>query len=338
LPPIEPSGSLRQSSDESPVAEQDAAPDADQTPGRSAAAGASAAASGRVWSVRDALDWTRTYLAEKADPNPRLSAEWLLSAATGLSRVELYAHHDRPLSADERARLRDGVRRRAAGEPLQYVTGEAAFRHLVVHVGPGVLVPRPETELLVDAVLPAVDAAIAARGEALVADVCTGSGCVALAIATERPASRVWATDVSAPAVTTARRNADKIGTGERLTVVECDLLGGLPRELAGRLDVVVSNPPYVPSADLATLPSEVAQFEPALALDGGPDGLDVFRRLAEQASQWLAPGGTIAVELDSRTVRHAAVEALEWYVDVDVVHDLAGRERILVARRPGGS
>ncbi|HEY5541473.1 MAG TPA: peptide chain release factor N(5)-glutamine methyltransferase, partial [Coriobacteriia bacterium] len=134
----------------------------------------------QVWTVKAALDWTRAYLAEKGDEQPRLSAEWLLSAATGLSRVELYAYHDRPLTPEERASLREGVKRRAAGEPLQYVTGEVAFRHIVVKVRPGVLIPRPETEVLVDAGLPAVDAAIAERGEALVADVCTGSGCVAL--------------------------------------------------------------------------------------------------------------------------------------------------------------
>src|SRR5512137_724667 len=121
-----------------------------------------------TWTLKAALDWTRAYLAEKGDSQPRLSAEWLLSAATGLSRVEIYAFHDRPLTPEERARLRESVRRRANGEPLQYISGEMAFRHLIVKVRPGVLIPRPETEVLVDAVLPPIDAAVRERGEASV--------------------------------------------------------------------------------------------------------------------------------------------------------------------------
>ncbi|NTU70543.1 MAG: peptide chain release factor N(5)-glutamine methyltransferase [Coriobacteriia bacterium] len=289
----------------------------------------------QVWTVKAALDWTSAYLTEKADEHPRRSAEWLLSAATGLSRVEIYAHHDRPLTEPERSLLREGVRRRAAGEPLQYVTGEVAFRHIVVKVRPGVLIPRPETEVLVDEVLPAVDVALAARGEALIADVCTGSGCIALAIAQERPGARVIATDISPIAVEVATANAERLSLADRIDVVECDLLGGLASELRGRLDVIVSNPPYIPTADVPELPTEVAGFEPHLALDGGADGLVVYRRLLVDARQWLRPGGILSVELDERMARSAAVEAEEWYQQVRVVSDLAGRDRIVVATAP---
>jgi release factor glutamine methyltransferase len=288
----------------------------------------------QVWTVSAALDWTRGYLADRGDEHPRLSAEWLLSAATGLSRVELYAYHDRPLSPEERATLRDGVKRRAAGEPLQYVTGEVAFRHLVLKVRPGVLIPRPETEVLVDAVLPVLDAAIEARGEAIAVDACTGSGCVALSIAQERPGARVTATDVSPTAVEVARENTQRLALAERVEVVECDLLGGIQEGLRGRVDLLVSNPPYVPSRDLGDLPREVGGFEPHLALDGGPDGLDVFRRLLGEAREWLRPGtGILAVELDERRVKDAALEAGTWYEDVRVVGDLAGRDRIVTCR-----
>lgn len=286
----------------------------------------------QVWTVKAALDWTREYLADKSDEHPRRSAEWLLSAATGLSRVELYAYHDRPLSPEERATLRESVKRRAAGEPLQYVTGEVAFRHLVVKVRPGVLIPRPETEVLVGEVL----AALSGVEAPLVADPCTGSGVVALAVAQEHPGSRVWATDLSPVAVEVAVANAARLELDDAVTVLESDLLHALPNELRGRLDAVVSNPPYVPSADVPGLPAEVAGFEPHLALDGGPDGLDVFRRLAAEAARWLRPGGTFAVELDERRVQSAAQEALEWYEEVRVVSDLAGRDRVLVARLPG--
>jgi len=283
----------------------------------------------QVWTVRAALDWTREYLAEKGDEHPRRSAEWLLSAATGFSRVELYAHHDRPLSPEERAVLREAVKRRAAGEPLQYVTGEVAFRHLVVKVRPGVLIPRPETEVLTGEVLDALR-----RLESpLVADVCTGSGCIALSLAQEHPGARVLAADISPVAVEVAAENAARLGYAERVSVFEGDLLGALPAEMLGTLDAVVSNPPYIPSADLAELPAEVAGFEPRLALDGGADGLDVYRRLLVEARAWLRPGGLLAVELDERRVRDAAQEALEWYEEVRVVADLTGRDRIVTAR-----
>lgn len=283
----------------------------------------------QVWTVRTALDWVREFLAEKGDENPRLSAEWLLSAATGLSRVELYAYHDRPLSPEERATLRAGVRRRAAGEPLQYVTGEVAFRHIVIKVRPGVLIPRPETEVLVGEVL----GELAGVASPLVADVCTGSGCIALSIAHEHGAAKVFASDISPLAVEVAADNCARLGLSGRVTVGEGDLFSPLPSELRGRLDAVVSNPPYIPSADVPDLPAEVAGFEPHLALDGGADGLDVYRRLLDEARAWLRPGGLLAVELDERTTRKAAQAAQEWYEDVRVVADLAGRDRIVCAR-----
>ena len=289
----------------------------------------------QVWSVKAALDWTASFLAEKADDHPRRSAEWLLSAATGLSRVELYAFHDRPLSDAERATLRESVRRRAAGEPLQYVTGEVAFRHCVIKVRPGVLIPRPETEVLVDTVLTEVRRALSERGEALIADLCTGSGCIALSIASECPGAVVLATDISPVAVQVTAENAARLGLDDVVTALAGDLFSALPESARGTLAVVISNPPYIPSADVPSLPAEVAGFEPHLALDGGPDGLDVFRRILAGGREWLRPCGLLAVELDERMVPKAATEAVEWYEDVRVVSDLAGRDRIISARLP---
>ena len=289
----------------------------------------------QVWSVKAALDWTVAYLADKGDEHPRRSAEWLLSAATGLSRVEIYAYHDRPLSDAERAVLRDSVRRRAAGEPLQYVTGEVAFRHLVLKVRPGVLIPRPETEVLVDTVLPAIRQALAEHPGAPVADLCTGSGCIALSIASECPGISVYATDISPVAVEIAAENAARLGLSEVVTMLTGDLFSALPQEAKGTLVAVVSNPPYIPSSDVEDLPAEIVGFEPRLALDGGADGLDVYRRILAGGREWLRPGGMIAVELDERMVGKAATEAVEWYQDVRVVSDLAGRDRIVSARLP---
>lgn len=285
---------------------------------------------GRVWTVRDALDWTVEYLGRKGDDHPRRSAEWLLSAATGLTRVEIYAFSDRPLSPEERERYRTLVSRRAEGMPLQYVTGEMPFRHLVVRVEPGVFIPRPETEVLVDGVLAAIDGI----REPVIVDLCTGSGCVASAIAHEHAGARVWATDTSALAVETSRRNASRARVSDRVQVLHGDLFDPLPDVLLANVDVVVSNPPYIPSADLPDLPPEVLGFEPHEALDGGPDGLDVFRRIADDAKRWLRPGGVLLVELDTKRVEEAARTLDTWYEGVGVLKDLTGRDRIVFGRK----
>lgn len=284
----------------------------------------------RVWTVKDALTWTGEFLGRKGDEHPRRSAEWLLSSATGLSRVELYAYHDRPLSPEERERYRTLVAKRAEGMPLQYVTGEMPFRHLVVHVEPGVFIPRPETEVLVDVALEAITDV----SDPVVVDLCTGSGCIAAALASERPGTRVWAVDMNERAVETACRNMLHAGVTDGVQVLYGDLFDPLPRELLGTVDLVVSNPPYIPAADIPDLPAEVLGFEPHLALDGGLDGLDVFRRIAEQAAGWLAPGGALAVELDTGRVADAAEILGESYECVTVRKDLTGRDRIVFGRK----
>lgn len=285
-------------------------------------------AADRVWTVKQALDWTRSYLTDHADEHPRQSAEWLLSAATGLSRVEVYAYHDRPLAPQERATLRDAVKRRAAGEPLQYVIGEVAFRHIVLRVVPGVFIPRPETEILAEECLTYLRSP-GAPENSVVVDACTGSGAVACSIARELPGTTVHATELSPLAATTARANAERLGLGERVTILEGDLLAPLPESLLGMVDCLVSNPPYIPSADLPDLPFEVLGFEPHLALDGGADGLDVARRLMDEGRRWLKPGGMLAMELDEGCVDSAVKLMQEWYEGTRTVRDLAGRDRI---------
>ena len=318
-----------------------------------------------IWTIKAALDWTVGYLERKGDESPRISAQWLLSEACGLSRIELYANFERPLSMDERDALRGYVTRRGRGEPLQYITGEVGFRHITVRVRPGVLIPRPETEVLVSealALLPpaprpprpsrAGEAGLAGAADSdcteappapaetsapeplLVADLCTGSGCIACSIAYEHPLARVFATDIAPEAVSLARENAASLGLDGRVSVVECDLGEGVPAEVVGALDLVASNPPYVPTAVLAGLPREVAAYEPALALDGGADGLDVFRRLLAFCARALKPGGGFAFELHETCLDDAASLAAEaGFVDVRTVSDLAGRPRVLAGR-----
>lgn len=349
------------------------------------------------WTIKKALEWTEGYLADKGDENPRLSAQWLLSEACGLSRTQLFVNFDRPLSEDERGVLRDYVRRRGAGEPLQYITGEVAFRHINVKVRPGVLIPRPETEVLVSevlAVLPtpglrdvawnpeaaeqereavaAVKKALEEAGESvspsentesneteedvavggdlgrsssagmdetrkslLVADLCTGSGCIACSLAYEHPDVRVIATDVAPEAVALAKENTEALGLADRVAVLQCSLGSGIGEKRMGTFDAVVSNPPYVPTAVMAGIPREVADFEPTLALDGGADGLDLFRPLAQWAARALKPGGVLACELYEGHMDAArAVAEQAGFVDVHIVDDLTGRPRVLVAKR----
>lgn len=279
-----------------------------------------------MWTVQRALDWCRGYLEHHDDPNPRLSAEWLLSAATGLSRVELYAYYDRPLSEEERSELREGLRRRGRGEPLQYVTGEAAFRHIVVKTAHGVLIPRPETELLVQEVLDRTGGA----SDLHVLEVGTGTGCIACSLAKEAGAS-VVATDVSEEACECARRNVEALYLESLVDIVETDCARGI----AGPFDVLVSNPPYIPSAVVDELDDEVKDHEPRLALDGGEGGLAFFDRLLGEALPLLREGGLFACELYEESLDEAKrrLESAGAH-DVVISCDLTGRPRILTGTR----
>lgn len=276
----------------------------------------------QVWTIGDTLAWCREYLAHHDDENPKLSAEWLLAGATGLTRIELYMHFDRPLTMEERDVLRENLKRRGAGEPLQYISGEAAFRHIVVKTSRGVLIPRPETEVLVDVVLDGLADTDAPR----VLEVGCGTGCIACSLAKEAGA-QVLATDISPEAVACAQANVEMLGLEELVEVVECDCVA----EIAGSFDCLVSNPPYIPTAELAELPHEVAGFEPRLALDGGPDGLAFFDRLITEALPLVKDGGLFACELHETCLDEAARRLREaGCVDVKVTKDLVGRDRIV--------
>lgn len=276
----------------------------------------------QVWTIGDTLAWCREYLAHHDDENPKLSAEWLLAGATGLTRIELYMHFDRPLTMEERDVLRENLKRRGAGEPLQYISGEAAFRHIVVKTSRGVLIPRPETEVLVDVVLDG----LAGADAPCVLEVGCGTGCIACSLAKEAGA-QVLATDISPEAVACAQANVEMLGLEELVEIVERDCVAGI----VGSFDCLVSNPPYIPTAELAELPHEVAGFEPRLALDGGSDGLAFFDRLITEALPLVKDGGLFACELHETCLEEAARRLREaGCVDVKVTKDLVGRDRIV--------
>ncbi|MCM2265610.1 MAG: peptide chain release factor N(5)-glutamine methyltransferase [Desulfuromonadales bacterium] len=280
------------------------------------------------WTVLKLLRWTADYFAGRDLDSPRLDAELLLADTLGLDRVGLYLNFERPLQADELAVYREKVRRRASREPLAYILGRTEFWSLPFMVTPAVLIPRPDTELLVEEALPRLADA------ALVLDVGTGSGALAIALAHERQECRVVAIDVSVAALTVAAENARKNGVAERIEFRQIDL-AALP---AGPFDLVVANPPYIPSGELTTLMPDVRDFEPQLALDGGVDGLAAYRALAGQAGGVLAPGAWLLVEVGIGQA--PAVEGMfisAGLTEIFVSRDLAGIERVVGGRKPWG-
>lgn len=277
------------------------------------------------------------HLASHGVEAARLDAELLLAHVLGIRRLDLYLQFERPLEAAEVAAYREAVRRRGRREPLQYITGEASFRELELAVDPRVLIPRPETEILVGAVLEwAATRAARSPGSAgapslTALDMGTGSGAIALSLLREGPFERVVATDVSEDALAVARANAARTALAERL-----DLRRGALWEPVGdgeRFDVIVSNPPYVAESDRTGLDPEITEHEPAAALFAAADGLEVLRGIVEGASGRLRGGGLLAVE-----VGHGQAATVAGWLDPPpfgsphIVKDLTGRERVVLA------
>ena len=411
-----------------------------------------------IWTIKRCLEWTKEYLAERGEEHPRLSAEWLLCAATGLARIDLYMRMDETLDASQLETMHAAVVRRAKGEPLQYITGSTQFRMIDVACAPGVLIPRPETEMLVEEVLNYLDAEVlspeaaarqrvelpwndeveqARKAEAALADEraaaerraanltaadeaalgsdvlgsrayaeeladreaeeaaaqaaeaeaaeaeametpepeldeygiaiedndqqatpaqdaaeanvsaptepCTarvlevgcGTGCISLSLAWERRGHvTCTATDIEPRAIDLATKNRDALGlTADEVAFSLTNLVSSIPREEWGTFDVLVSNPPYIPTVVMRSLPHEVKDFEPDLALEGGADGLDIFRRLLNAAPYMLRAGGLFACELCEGALDAAAELCRQAGLsDVRIVHDLTDRPRIVRA------
>jgi release factor glutamine methyltransferase len=264
------------------------------------------------------------YLERHGVESPRATAEILLMHVLGTDRAGLYARND-PLDARQARAFGRALCQRCAGIPVQHLTGEQAFRRLTLEVRPGVFVPRPETEILVEAALAAVRDVEAP----VVVDVGTGTGAIALAIKDERPDATVLATDLAPEAVALARANAARLGL--EVEVREGDLLAPLPAELRGWVDLVVSNPPYVPPEEYGDLPLEV-RADPPEALLGGTW---VYERLAADAARWLRDGGALAVEIHAGAGEAVAELLRRAFIDVRIRKDLAGRDRVVLGRRP---
>lgn len=287
--------------------------------------------SGRVWNVVELLRWTTEYLGGKGFHNARLNGELLLAGVLGLKRLDLYLQFDRPLRPEEMAEFKARLLRRARREPLQYIEGEAAFRQLRLRVDRRVLIPRPETEVLVGEVLEWARG----RDRLEVLDMGTGSGAIALSLATEGSFSRVIATDISADALDLARENHARVSPD---APVEFRPGEGYAPVAGERFDVVVSNPPYVAEAERASLDPEVREWEPEGALFAGADGLRVVRTLIAGAPSVLRTGGLLALEVGSGQAAAVAdqIRATGGFGEARIRRDLAGRERILLAEFHG--
>lgn len=273
------------------------------------------------WTVLEVLDWTRGHFERKGCASARLDAEVLLASVLGLPRVMLYAQFDRPMVSDELTRMRALVARRAAGEPVALLVGKRAFWDFEVEVTPAVLIPRPETEIL-------IEVARRRRPDASTAvDVGTGSGAIALALAKELPEARVFGLELDPAALEVAKRNAAALGRA--IAWARSDLLDELPAA-ARPVDLVAANLPYIPSGEIAELMPEVRDHEPRLALDGGPDGLGLIRRLIAAAPAAMAPGGVVVLESGPEQPEAIAqLLAASGFGAIEVTPDLAGLPRV---------
>jgi release factor glutamine methyltransferase len=282
------------------------------------------------WTVGGLLDWTAQFLAKKGAEFPRLDAEVLLAHALGCQRIDLYGErHGQEAPEEVRTSFRELIRRRVEGCPVAYLVGRKEFFSLPLLVSPAVLIPRPDTELVVVECLNLARKMPAPR----ILDVGTGSGNIAVAVARRQREALVTAVDLSADALAVAAHNAERHGVADRVRFLQGDLFEPLPA--GARFDFILSNPPYIASEDLDRLPAGVRDYEPRLALDGGPGGYAVFERLIARAGDYLLPGGHLIVEIGSPQEGPARqrIAAQGSYALAETVHDHAGHPRVLRAR-----
>lgn len=279
-----------------------------------------------MWTVKDVLHWTADYFRTKGIETARLDAEVLLAHSLGVDRLHLYLNLDRPLVPSERARYRELIRRRARREPVARIVGSKEFWSISFRTEQGVLIPRPDTETLVEVILSEVKG----RSNPRLLEIGTGSGAVAIAVLKESPGARMVATDISTRALQVTRLNAEDAGVLASLDLVAMDLFDAM--EPGIQFDVICSNPPYIPSGEIPGLDPEVRDFEPLIALDGGPDGLEVIRNLVLGSKRHLAKDGTIILEIgegQADSVGEILVQ-IGGLSKVKTFRDLAGRARVV--------
>lgn len=293
---------------------------------------------GGTWTVRKLLEWTPGFFAKKGVDQPRLAAELLLSHVLGIARIQLYTGYDRTVDETHLAQYRELVRRAGEQEPIAYLTGKAHFFSLEFSVNRDVLIPRPDTETLVENVLQTVRHQPGLESPRVL-DLCTGSACVAAAIAKNLKSAIVVAIDISEKAAAVARQNTADLGLADRITVEAGDLFEPISKMVDARpFDLIVANPPYIASDQLPGLDKSVRDFEPMLALDGGIDGLVIHRRILAKAADHLRPGGRVFLEIafDQGAAAREMAGGYEAFTDARILKDFGGRDRVLALSLKG--
>jgi release factor glutamine methyltransferase len=282
--------------------------------------------------LKQAVDSAYQLFIEDDVPSPRLNAELLLMFVLGRERAYLYAHPERELTADEQAQYEEVIRERARGCPTQYITGHQEFWGLDLLVSPAVLIPRPETEHVVETVLELVkEYCFGGPGRIRLLDIGTGSGCIALALASELPQTEIHACDISEEALEIARINAARLALGGKVLFRKSDLLDVYADE---KFDFIISNPPYVGEADADKVQKQVREFEPKIAVFSSHEGLDIYRRLIPQALEHLRDGGWFVAEIGYSEEEKVRALLAGW-ADIRVTPDLQGIPRVIAARKP---
>jgi release factor glutamine methyltransferase len=286
-----------------------------------------------IWTVGRVVRWAADDFRARGMQSPRLEAELLLAHVLSTDRVRLIVEPDRPLETDELRRYKDFIVRRRKGEPVAYIRGQKEFYGRTFHVDARVLVPRPDTETL-------VETALRRTGEAKVGgrylDLCTGSGCVAITLARERPTCQVCAVDLSPDALAVARENAVRLGAVQNVAWLAGDLFEPLAAQSNVRFNLMTANPPYIARHEIGMLTADIRDFEPQLALLGGDDGLDVTRRIVAGAPPWLRTGGVLAVEIESAQATEVVrLFGEAGFADVVVDKDYGARDRVVSGTAP---
>lgn len=295
---------------------------------------------GQTWTVRRILEWTSGFFARKNVEPARLSAELILAHVLNLPRIKLYTDYERPLTEKELTACRELVRRAGEQEPIAYLTGKAHFFNLEFEVTRDVLIPRPDTETLVENVLQFVRHQGGFEAPRVL-DLCTGSGCIAAAIAHHLKTAVVTATEIGPAAVAIARKNIERLGLSGRVLIEEGDLFEPLSRMVDVQpFNLIVANPPYIPTAQIESLDRSVREYEPIQALDGGLDGLVIHRKIFSEAPQRLTPSGRIYLEIafDQGELAQQLAREYPAFEDVRILKDFGGRDRVLTAKKASGA
>ncbi len=288
----------------------------------------------RVWSVLELLNWAAEYLTEKGFENGRLNGERMLAHVLNCKRVDLYLSFDRPLSREELVKFKELIKRRLDHEPLQYILGETEFFSLPFKVGPGVLIPRPETEILIEQALTLCKSHYAESERIDILDIGTGSANIVVAIAKNLQNARLLAVDVSEDALKIAQENAKLNQVENRITFRCLDVLACTEKEFEASFDLIVSNPPYVSAGEFEHLPPEIRQFEPKSALLASEDGYQFYRRFAHLLRAWLRPSGFAILEIGAGMgSKTKELFQQAGYADIKIMQDLAGKDRAIAMR-----